>query len=209
MKYPKVKDLSCAAIDAKPVDFDWSEGYGETWDIVIPQTNDWDKKQCMAWLDGENLELEDISCDEDSDISVIQERIRERMSEDSDRFVPVMNYYYPLPGLSMKPEEAQAILDEHCSLAVVLLNGDTVMALTGGGMDFSWDICEAYMRLGYLPPVHFRLPKMGGESLKSAKTRWVLAGYTRSCVVARRWAENRSADIRSLRAWLKSQDDRK
>jgi hypothetical protein len=36
------------------------------------------------------------------------------------------------------------------------------LALTGGGMDLSWEICEAFVRLGFLPPVHFcDLPDMG------------------------------------------------
>ena len=204
MRRTSIKVLSAAAIDAKPVDFDWSEGFGETWDIVIPRTSDWDKKRCMAWIEGESLELSDLNLDKDAELSDIQERIRERMNEDVDRDTPVMNYYYPLPSLDMKAEEAQAILDDsYCSLTIALVDDTPVMSLTGGGMDFSWGICEAYMLLGYLPPVHFRLPEMGGKDMKSPRTRWVLAGYTESCKVNYRWAKSQLARTRELRKWLR------
>lgn len=203
MKYPPVKDLSAAAVDAKPVDFDWSEGYGETWDIVLPNTYSWTKEECLSWIDGESLELSDLLLDDDAELDAIREKIRERMDEDSDRFTPVMSYYYPLPGLSMKAEDAQTILDNSsCALAVVLVGDEPVMALTGGGMDFSWDICRAYMLLGFLPPTHFQPPEMGGMKL-DARTRWVLAGYRRSCQVELMWARNRLKNVQRVRMWLK------
>jgi hypothetical protein len=31
-----VDHLSCAAILVEPVNFDWSEGYGERWEVVFP-----------------------------------------------------------------------------------------------------------------------------------------------------------------------------
>ncbi|MDH5523044.1 MAG: hypothetical protein OEY01_03440 [Desulfobulbaceae bacterium] len=40
------------------------------------------------------------------------------------------------------------------------------MALAAGGMDLSWDICEAYISLGYYPPAHYcDLPRMAGRGL--------------------------------------------
>ena len=48
---------------------------------------------------------------------------------------------------------------------MVNLDDESVLALAGAGMDFSWDICRTYILLGYLPPFHFcDLPQMAGYS---------------------------------------------
>lgn len=81
--------------------------------------------------------------------------------EDED-WHPVMNYIYPLPyGVRTTNNWRSAM---RCT-TVVQVGGETYLALTGGGMDLSWEICEAYLRCGYLPPAHFarHLPKMGGR----------------------------------------------
>jgi hypothetical protein len=46
-----VDHLSCAAVLAVPVDFDWSEGYAERWDVVYPDVSEWTLQRCRAWLD--------------------------------------------------------------------------------------------------------------------------------------------------------------
>jgi len=198
VKRTPIKALSCAAIDVKPVDYYWSEGFGEKWDLVYPDVTDWDRKQCMAWLDGENTDLDDLLLDKDSPLDKIQDAIRNRMQENPDRYTPMMNCYYPLPNLRLNPSEAQEILDNSsCALTVVMVDDEPVMALTGGGMDFSWDICGAYMLLGYLPPVHFRLPDMCRTL--TPYTRWVMAGCTRSIRVSMNWGRSLLADMKRLR----------
>lgn len=74
---------------------------------------------------------------------------------------PLMNYFYPLPrDIS---EEAKKSLVDTC-LCVVKVGGDTGFALSGGGMDLSWEICEAYILAGFLPPIHFcPLPMMADK----------------------------------------------
>ena len=32
---------------------------------------------------------------------------------------------------------------------------EAALAVSAGGMDLSWDVCEAYLLLGYLPPLNF------------------------------------------------------
>ncbi|MEW6448628.1 MAG: hypothetical protein AB1426_11165 [Bacillota bacterium] len=46
-----VNNLYTDAIYVKPVDFDWSQGYGETWEIVLPDPADWSAARCRKWLD--------------------------------------------------------------------------------------------------------------------------------------------------------------
>ena len=82
---------------------------------------------------------------------------------------PMMNYYYPVllwgPDGEISPERAAARIVD-LPLCLVQFDGDDEwnLALTGGGMDLSWEIVEAYVRLDQCPPAHFcRLPAMSGR----------------------------------------------
>ncbi len=74
---------------------------------------------------------------------------------------PMMNYFY-LVEISDVEEAVHKIA--HLPLCVIeMRDGETGLALTGGGMDLSPQICEAYIALGYLPPAHFAfLPEYAG-----------------------------------------------
>ena len=86
---------------------------------------------------------------------------------------PMMNYWYPLeeqdedrlgPYRSTFDAAEAAFRLRHHSLCLVEVGGELGLALTGGGMDFTWDIAEAFIDLGYLPPLHFcDLPGMAGK----------------------------------------------
>ena len=158
-----VKEMWCNAIHEMPVDFDWSEEYADRWEVVYPDLDQWDAKRCQEWLDGRGYDHNHVDRQDDDYLDDLREIVRERIYE-SDDYTPVMSYYYPLPNLRMSNEQAQvAIEDTNCVVVNVkdeYGDWETVLALAGGGMDLSWDICEAYMLLGYLPPLHFcRLPE--------------------------------------------------
>lgn len=182
------------AIDAKPVDFDWSHGYAEdeeragSWDIVYPSVDAWTPAQCWQWMcDQGQTETPDFrDCTTaDEVIECWRETVREVMQNEPDSFSPMMNYYYPLPELRMSAGDAQAALEQiNTACVVALVGGDPVLALAGGGMDFSWDICRAYIALGYYPPVHFagRLPQMGERDVRTAELA------LESCTIAQRIA---------------------
>ena len=54
-------------------------------------------------------------------------------------------------------------------------------------MDLTWEICEAFMQLGELPPLHFcRPPAMAGRG-KSTRDKWIIEGCKRQLKAA---AEN-------------------
>lgn len=73
-------------------------------------------------------------------------------------------------------------------MCVVDIDDDLHLALTGGGMDLSWEINEAYVRLGHLPPVAFDLPGMAGRGESEADQLIINAALT-----ARRELAERSA----------------
>lgn len=69
---------------------------------------------------------------------------------------PMMNYWYPFESITDQDEATGAAAKiADLPLCVVEVQGSYGLALTGGGMNMSWYIVGAYVRLGYLPPLHF------------------------------------------------------
>jgi hypothetical protein len=67
---------------------------------------------------------------------------------------PMMNYAYPVTSEVDADVSAQwAVRIAGLPLCVVELDGYTGLALTGGGTDLSWEIAEAFIRIGYYPPL--------------------------------------------------------
>jgi hypothetical protein len=104
---------------------------------------------------------------------------------------PMMNYAYPLPEDIDGPDAAYKLRD--LPLVPVEMDGSWYLALTGGGMDLSWEICAAYVTLGFLPPMHFagNLPRIGTMGTEHAS--WfadVIAAAQFSLDIAARYMEN-------------------
>lgn len=151
--------LSFAAVASVPVSFDWGqEGEWET--IFLPGAACPDCE--TVYPDGEPGDGCRNCLIDNGGYSYLDAR-----GDD-----PIMNYYYPLPAFNSEPEQAQEKLAGLCLTLVHMTNCEHeadgegyALALTGGGMDLSWDICEAYLRLGYAPPLHFaHLPNFAGQN---------------------------------------------
>ena len=183
-----VNDLSCESVDTEARSFDYSSRHCEPWDERTEEdSRGWSYIECVkcekcgAILTSGGDRHSDIDPDTQCDGHV--------PSGDG----PMMNYFYPLPNLD---ESDAAKLVDTC-LCVVAVGDETGLALTGGGMDLTWEIAEAYMLIGHLPPVAFcRLPA-SGRGL-NARDRWIVAGCLRSCEVAASWATRRADDIRAM-----------
>lgn len=177
-----VEDLSSETLETVPVDRDWSEGYGDGWDFIEAPT-------CHAcgdyarWVEADRLaELSGIDVDDARmpDVGIWEswrcvdpdcEHFAEEIED--DREGPMMSYAYPLPSLGDADDEYDAA-DRLRDLPLCIVRrdpggypgeaSDFELVLTGGGMDLSWEICEAFTRLGFLPPAHFaELPAMCGR----------------------------------------------
>jgi hypothetical protein len=116
---------------------------------------------------------------------------------------PMMNFFHPceLRGLSNE-EAAEAIA--HLPLCVVEFeDGERGFALTGGGMDLSWEICDAYISCGYLPPFDScDLPDMSGKE-KHPRTQLILAACQRTAEILEGWAERRGDSLAKMAARYK------
>lgn len=186
-----VANLRNCAIDAASRRVDWSSLLGEdlegweAWEVV--DCHECGREVLMSSRMGcdqhRYIEPEITVTDEDGDEDEIE---NECMGELDHEVGPQMNIFYPCE-LSDLEEAARAI--SHLPLCVVEMeDGETGFALTGGGMDLSWEICAAYIACGFLPPLQFcDLPGMAGRE-RHKDTALVLTACARSCEVAEGWA---------------------
>lgn len=186
----KLEDLSHAAIEVKPVSVDWQAG-------------DFDGNTPWESYEGTRCEkcgkIVALSCGEGS-------LAHNEYDVDCEGYLPLaegpmMSFAYPLPNFPGDAREAAEKLAD-LPLAVVEftsgpLEGLTALALTGGGMDLSWEICEGYIRLGYLPPIHFEIPGMAGRG-KSEEDRAIIAAYLKSCKIVASSVERKAERARKL-----------
>lgn len=184
-----VSRLYVTAVDVQPIERDWSEGYD-------PDGNGWTFYESVRVEEGPHAGLETDGMGElrDDDGGWIDMDDDTRQEIDDRRQGPMMNYAYPLPHYSGDPDrDARSIVD--LPLCLIEAEGTTYLALTGGGMDLSWEICEAYMRLGYLPPAHFAdLPGMAGKPAND-DDRTVMAACRRTAEVLHARADQIVANL--------------
>jgi hypothetical protein len=177
-KQEEEERLNCDAIDEKPRNYDFSQGYAEKWECYEAATCEKCNKPVMVSGEQRHNEVEDTECDG----YIVGEG-------------PMMNYYYPLPDFKMDVTEAAKKI-VHLPLCIVQFTDteEYALALTGGGMDLSWEICSAYMELGYWPPTHFRLPGfIPGMGPKGAMR--VIKGMRESIKIRRNWLDSDDANL--------------
>jgi hypothetical protein len=191
-KRTAVKDLRAGSIEATPINVeDWAE--------ILANAGE-----------GTNTFWEAVTCSECEQVIVLEGGSAGERHDDRDNEAdcpgyfstaegPMMNYWYAvdLSKMDNDPEEAARLIAD-LPLCVVQVDGAYGLALTGGGMDLSWEICEAYTRLGQLPPVHFcDLPRMAGRG-DSAGDRYIVAACRESLRVQMKWAANKLRNLRGI-----------
>lgn len=119
-------------------------------------------------------------------------------------FMPMMNALWPCePRYGMTDELAATAIDQHAGATVLVTinneqhHGLQGIAMTGGGMNMSWDLCAAYICCSCIPPLRLLtdMPKFAG--MKSSElTRAVL-----ECMdLAADWLKSRAERLREYRA---------
>lgn len=130
---------------------------------------------------------------------VVRDSIDDVRADYEESCAPMMNYYYPL-GRYQPSEDAAVLAGTNCSLVYLPDRGIYALVLNGGGMDFSWEIALAHIRLGYLPPAWITLPLLAGYP-KQAKI--IMAACTRSQRVLMERAKCGLERLRRVRADVK------
>lgn len=183
-----ITDLSRGAIDSRPVDFDWSEGYGEAWEYRYATICE----NCGEKYVADTFYSTCYECD----------------TEQEGNEGPMMNYWYPLPD----PVDDDDLMKlDGLPLTYVVIDPSTDpkygLALTGGGMDLSWEICEAFMALGYLPPLHFcNLPAMAGRGT-SARDKAIIEACRQSIRTAKDSLDYRLHSLERTETWSREYEE--
>jgi len=189
------KNLRNDCIEAKPLDMDWCERLGEDLDgwrsfeaCACPD--------CGETVHGHGPTYEARHCDVDD-----ESECEGYLTSEG----PAMSYAYPLGHIGHSPEDAELLGGNVC--LVEMDDGTWFLALTGGGMDLSWDICRAYIDLGYLPPVHFAdLPEFAGAHWDEDHATVVIA-MQRSLDIAGQWIKRRGERLIELVGRLKAEKE--
>lgn len=177
-----IENLNCDAVRSVPVDIDWRERLGEDlegWRVYsAEECEGCGKTVVIGTIGGEEYCPE---CEHEA-------------YEDG----PMMNYYYPVKIDDV--EEAARLVAGWPVYVVEFDDGETGLALAGGGMDLSWEICGAFIALGFLPPVHFcRLPRMAGWEHDEWRVP-IMRAAIRSCELSERWAASKREDVEGMLA---------
>lgn len=147
----EIGELDSETVDVKPRDYDFSS---ENW-AEGRESGGWLSREPRACEECGGIVIGSFSAECENEEC---ERFGDEIMEDGG---PMMNYYYPIP---FDPTDDALSELAHLPLCFVEVDGEPGLALTGGGMDLSWEICEGFMRLGLLPPLHFAgLPAMAGR----------------------------------------------
>ena len=131
--------------------------------------------------------------------------LTEEEIEEED-FEPLMNYIYPLPDYFERDMEIkfgkdwrERIKEYLVATTVIYIDEAYFLALTAGGRDLSWEICESYINLGYLPPACFcDLPKMAGKNMKSKRNMRIIKACIRSVQLIQKRALQTEEKLKKL-----------
>ncbi len=171
-----IEELSLAAVDVNSVPFDFADGFGDTWEEV--SVGLLRCGECSTHFVDDPLEEGDPCAFTGCDTGTLER----------PECAPMMNYYYALPYYEGDPEADQLTLYQSSANVVLIrmmgIDHDEdayYLALSGGGMDLSWDICHAYILLGYAPPLQFcNLPDFAGQDNKREPFWTILKACLRS-----------------------------
>jgi hypothetical protein len=160
-----VAELNLGALDNRPVTRQWDDD--EFWGYISAPTCPcggyarWTSGSDLADANPSDAVLAPIADDHAQAWRCAEPTCAEFGQEiEENGAPPMMSYDYPLPDFrAYGPADADLIADLPLCLVydtdTAEHNGAWSLALTSGGMDYSDRICEAFMRLGFLPPFHF------------------------------------------------------
>jgi len=118
-------------------------------------------------------------------------------------YYPIMNYVYPLPDdFEIEGKELKKLVKKMSGITVIYLTDEDgyFLALTDGGMDLTWEICEGYIILGYLPPAYLcRYLRSMPRTKLNSRTKRVLAACRRSLLWQKSQIETALRDLKRIR----------
>lgn len=183
-------NLSYELIEEKPESFNFGEGYTETWDVVRPNFYDLDESELKKFLDDAGYSYED----DDS-----EDKLAEMVGEYFDEsYMPIYNFLYPL-GEYFEIPKALEHIRALSNTTIIEKDEKHYLALTGCGMDMTWEIIESYINLGYYPPVHFcNPPSMMGRG-ESEKDKQIIKACKKSLEAMKQRIEGKLETLKNIK----------
>jgi len=199
-----VSDLRNCSVDSKSRSVDWGAILGEEMEgfrsFEALECETCDLVHVVSGLGGEECcsDLQSEIEDEDGD------EVRNECDGVLYPSGPQMNHFYPCEFVGLSVEDAALAIASLPLCVIEMEDGETGFALQGGGMDLSWEICDAYIRCGYLPPLQYcDLPRMAGQA-KHPRCQLILAACQRSTEIAEGWAHRKGEELARMAAEYKS-----
>jgi len=188
------------ALYSQPIEFDFQTNHN--WETITPDPDGMEPQDIHVFVGT----FGDIDAYNRMDTLDQERYLEESIEENFDYFVPMINFLYPLPGLNMDPSTAQVRLIGF-NVVVVLVDEKPFLAPSACGVNLSWDVCNAYITLGYHPPISFSdLPDMGLSP--DRKEIAIIAAMITSVERARSHQSQAISCLRDLEAQLIARDTR-
>lgn len=158
-----VNALHWANIDSTPIDWEHDEH------IEIVNVDWQDAMGDDAFVDAFLKDSSILTMDDEDAEDLFEEWFSNTYGDGEPE--PVGSAWWPVTKRGIATEVAKDLL-LHSNNCALLYNTDTQeygLVLTGGGMDLSWDIAQAYVLCGQRPPVALSLPNFAGEGWDQEK----------------------------------------
>ena len=153
--------LATESIDIRPTYFDWNnpENRGR-WEMVYPNVSLMRVDECREILEDRGAELpesenRDTPAETFADVESCrewQDCLTQSDKDYADDFCPMANTYYDIPN----SQETAGLMQNrlrNSSMVIVIVDKAPKLATRGIGSNMKWEICEAFMALGFLPPL--------------------------------------------------------
>ena len=151
----KLHKLTFNFIHATSIQFDWSEGYGDTWHIMYPDVFSMDDDERAAYIDDYGIDVNDYS------EATLIEHLQDEILNDP-KYQPMMNYYTDMGNADVS--DMVTLFADSCYTVIQFDDESIGLALTGGGMDMRWSMAKAFVKAGFLPPGYIcDLPHLAGH----------------------------------------------
>lgn len=198
---PQADTFSLANIDVDGVARDWSKGWAEDWEPVLPTITIATLLERAPDLIDDRDDAQALRADPAQGLDAdLRDAFQQHEGRDgwADSFMPMMDHAWPVElAYDVDAQTAADLIDIHAGSVALVRRGldvgddDFEIVMTGGGTDMTADLAIAYLCCGCVPPLKL-LIRLGevGEGFKLS--RFPLgAVYER----AAEWLDARRADL--------------
>lgn len=213
-----VEELSAATTGVKSRYYNFGEAFTEKWEVILPKLWKCDNEKCGFYDQPVHARPVYGRWDEATCPRCRQDAVSYYPDFDDSDYPEVMYNaawptFAPYPKRAFDEEDAALLNRANVSMCLVNLldeeddDSGQILALTGCGMDFSWDIAASYCVLGMLPPATLSLPEFAGMTL-TKDVKFILAALEKSVQFELNAAKSSLQRVQELRGRIRGAPQR-